>query len=420
MGSDYILIILMVFFSAFFSGMEIAFVSANKMRLELDKKSNSITANILSVFSNNPGQYIATMLVGNNIALVIYGIAFANVLEPYMMQLNMHPGLQLFLQTIISTLIILVTAEFLPKTIFRINPNGALNFFSFPLFLFFILFYPISKIIIGFSNLLLRVAFKGTNDETEKVVFSRVDLDHFVNEQDGLNEVPSDKLENEIKLFRNALDFSKVKLRETMIPRTEIVALELGASVEELKQLFVETGYSRILFYEESIDNIVGYVHHAELFSHPESLRQCMKQILIVPESMPASRLLSRFIQQGQSVAVVVDEFGGTAGMVTIEDILEEIFGEIEDEHDTYDLIDNCLSEKEYIFSARMELDYIEEKYKLNLPQDEAYETLAGLILFYHESIPTVDAEIHIKNYKFKILEATESRIELVQLFVED
>ncbi|MFV0521831.1 MAG: hemolysin family protein [Mangrovibacterium sp.] len=420
MGSDLILIILMVLFSAFFSGMEIAFVSANKMRMELDKKNDSLAARILAVFSNHPGQFIATMLVGNNIALVVYGIAFANVLEPYFMHLNLHPSIQLLLQTVVSTLIILFTAEFLPKTIFRINPNGALSFFAIPLYLFYILFFPITKITMGFSNILLKTVFKGSDDETDKAVFSRVDLDHFVNEQDGISEMTNDKLENEIKLFRNALDFSKTKLRETMVPRTEIEALEVGASLEELKELFIKSGFSRILFYEDNIDNIVGYVHHAVLFTHPESLKQSIKKILIVPESMPASRLLSKFIQQNQSIAVVVDEFGGTAGMVTIEDILEEIFGEIEDEHDSNDFVEECVSETEYIFSARIELDYIVEKYKLDFPQDEAYETLAGFILFHHESIPTVETEIQIKNYKFIILEATENRIELVRLLIED
>ncbi len=419
MSSNFILIILMVLFSAFFSGMEIAFISANKMRLELDKKSDSISSRILSIFSNNPGQFIATMLVGNNIALVIYGMAFAQVLDPYLAQLAIHQGIQLLLQTVISTLIILFTAEFLPKTIFRINPNGALSVFSLPLYLFYVLFFPITKVTMGFSNLLLRTVFKDADAESDKVVFSRVDLDHFVNEQEGMQSPSDDKLDSEIKLFRNALDFREVKLRETMVPRTEIVALELGSSLEELKTLFIETGYSRILFYEESIDNIVGYVHHATLFTHPESLRQSMKKVLIVPESMPASRLLSRFIQQGQSIAVVVDEFGGTAGMVTIEDILEEIFGEIEDEHDTNDFVEECVSETEYVFSARIELDYIEENYKLSFPQEEAYETLAGYILFYHESIPAVGTEIQIANYKFTILEATGNRIELVRLQVE-
>ncbi|MFV0366153.1 MAG: hemolysin family protein [Mangrovibacterium sp.] len=418
MGPDLLLIIMMVLFSAFFSGMEIAFVSANKMRMELDKKSDSISARILAIFSNHPGQYIATMLVGNNIALVVYGIAFARLLDPYLQNLHLHPSLMLLLQTIISTLIILFTAEFLPKTIFRINPNGALSFFALPLFLFYIIFFPITKITMGFSNLLLKTVFKGDDEEADKAVFSRVDLDHFVNEQDGMKEVSDDKLENEVKLFRNALEFSKVKLRETMVPRTEIVALEVGASLDELKALFIDSGYSRILFYEDNIDNIVGYVHHSMLFTHPESLRQRMKKILIVPESMPASRLLSKFIQQSQSIAVVVDEFGGTAGMVTIEDILEEIFGEIEDEHDTNDLTEECVSEDEYVFSARMELDYLVEKYRLVFPQEEAYETLAGYILYHHESIPLVGTEIEIKNYKFTILEATESRIELVRLLI--
>ncbi len=420
MGTIVITIIVMILFSAFFSGMEIAFVSANKMRMELNKKNDTISSSILSIFSNKPGNFIATMLVGNNIALVIYGIAFANLLDPFLYSLAIHDGLVLLIQTVLSTLIILITAEFLPKTLFRINPNGALAFFAIPLMIFYVIFFPVTMFTMWVSQLLLKHLLKESKEQNSQTVFSRIDLDHFVNEQDRELNLSERKLDNEIKLFRNALDFSKVKLRETMVPRTEIVALEIGSSISELKHKFIETGHSRILFYEDNIDNIIGYVHQAVLFRNPESLQEHMNKVLIVPESMPASKLLSKFIQQSYSIAIVVDEFGGTSGMVTIEDILEEIFGEIEDEHDTNDIVNKKISETEYVFSARVELDYLVDKYKLNFPQDEAYETLAGFILFHHESIPNVGSKIRIRNYQFTIQEASGSRIELVKMTIID
>ncbi len=413
-----ITIFVTILFSAFFSGMEIAFVSSNKLRLELDKQQNSLRSRVLSVFTKNPGQYIATMLVGNNIALVAYGIAFARLLEPGFYQLVSSASLVLLLQTITSTFIILVTAEFLPKTLFRINPNASLRFFALPLAFFYFIFYPVTHFTMGISKLLLNGIFKASIEkEDERTVFSRIDLDHFVNEQDESHLEEENKLENEIKLFRNALDFSKIKLREVMIPRTEMLTLDMNSTnLDEIRQKFIETGYSRILLYKENIDNIVGYIHHSVIFTKPDSIRPNIKKVLIVPETMPASKLLSMFIQQHRSIAIVVDEFGGTSGMVTSEDILEEIFGEIEDEHDTVDLVDNQISENEFIFSARSELDFLNEKYNLGFPDDENFETLAGYILFHHESIPTINTEIEVGNLRFKILKASNTRIELVNL----
>ncbi|WP_372776259.1 hemolysin family protein [Mangrovibacterium sp.] len=416
-----ITILITIIFSAFFSGMEIAFVSANKLRLELDKKQESINSKILTVFTRNPGQYIATMLVGNNIALVIYGLAFAQLLEPIFSRFLPADGPVLFFQTVSSTLLILVTAEFLPKTLFRINPNIFLRIFAIPLILFYYLFYPLTRITMSISKFLLNGIFRAAIDkDEEKIVFSRVDLDHFVNEKDNPDNQPIHNLDNEIKLFRNALDFSKVKLREIMVPRTEIEALDVDSQMNDLRQRFIDTGYSRILFYKENIDNIVGYIHHSVIFTNPESIKQNLRKVLIVPETMPASKLLSKFIQQHRSIAIVVDEFGGTSGLVTIEDILEEIFGEIEDEHDTIDFVDRKLDDNEYIFSARIELDYLNDKYNLNFPVEENYETLAGFILFHHESIPKINTVITIDNYRFKVLKASNTRIELVNLHILD
>ena len=418
----YLLIFITILLSAFFSGMEIAFVSANKLRLELDKKSDPFNSRILKMVTGNAGQYIATMLVGNNIALVIYGIAFAALLEPFLEIYIQSESVILLLQTIISTLIILLFSEFLPKTLFRLFPNTFLNIFSLPLAFFYILFYPISRFSISIANVLLKRILKtDINVENKNPVFSRVDLDEFVRESDSaLIEQMEKNVETEIKLFKNALDFSKVKLREIMVPRTEIEMLEIGASISDLRQKFVETGYSRILFFKENTDNIIGYVHSSVLFQNPDSIEPYIKKVLIVPETMPANKLLSTFIQEHRSIAIVVDEFGGTSGMVTSEDILEEIFGEIEDEHDTSDIVERKISENEYIFSGRAEIDLLNEKYFFELPETEEFETLAGYILYYHESIPKINSVIKIGKFHFKILKATNTKIELVKLTISE
>jgi CBS domain containing-hemolysin-like protein len=413
-----LIIFISVLFSAFFSGMEIAFVSANKLRLELDKKQNILYEKTISTFTRNPGLYIATMLVGNNIALVIYGLAFSELFKPFFYRFFVNDLFVLLTQTITSTLIILFTAEFLPKALFRINPNSILKFFLLPVTLFYFLFYPISKFSMIISKFLLqsvmRVKIQKIN---EKIVFSRIDLAHFVSEQKtDDNEEHKEEIDKEVKLFRNALDFSKVKLREVMVPRTEIVAMDINSSVDELLEKFIETGYSRILFYNEHIDNIIGYIHHSVIFNNPGSIRSKLGKVLIVPETMQASKLLHKFVQQRRSIAIVVDEFGGTAGMVTIEDILEEIFGEIEDEHDSSDLIEKKLSDTEYIFSGRLELDDIRAKYNIGFPEEENAETLAGYILFHHENIPKTNTIIDIGKFRIKILKATSTRIELVHL----
>ena len=417
----FLIILITILLSAFFSGMEIAFVSANKMRLELDKQSEPFKSKILKLVTANAGNYIATMLVGNNIALVIYGIAFAALLEPIFQIYIQSETIILFLQTVVSTFIILVFAEFLPKTLFRIFPNILLNIFSFPLAFFYIIFYPITRLTVGITNSLLKGILKtDVKSYTQNPVFSRIDLDEFVNERDKIGLEKKENIETEIKLFKNALDFSKVKLRDIMIPRTEIEMLEVNTSIMELRQRFVETGYSRILVFNENIDNIIGYVHLSAIFQNPVSIKPSVTNVLIVPETMPANKLLSTFIQEHRSIAIVVDEFGGTSGMVTSEDLLEEIFGEIEDEHDRKDIIDRKISETEYIFSGRSEIDLINERYFLNIPETDEFETLAGFILFYHESIPKINSLIKIGAYHFKILKATNTKIELVKLTLSE
>jgi CBS domain containing-hemolysin-like protein len=413
-----LIILASIFFSVFFSGMEVAFVSANKIRLEFGKKQHSLHSRILTIFTGNSRQYIATMLIGKYISLVVYGIALFRATGNILHDSIDSDIAILFIQIIFATLIILVTSELLPRALFRINPNMILRVSAVPLILFYYLFYPLSKLLAGLStSISLKVFNAPENRESEKFFFSRTDLDHFLNErQENASDQMEDDLDNEVKLFRNAMDFSKVKLREIMVPRTEIAAIDINSGFEDLRRKFIETGYSRILFYQENIDNIIGYIHHSTVFSNPESIHSALKTVLIVPETMSASKLLSIFIQQHRSIAIVVDEFGGTSGMVTSEDILEEIFGEIEDEHDTIDWIEKQVGEDEYIFSARIDLDALNEKYDLGFPLDENYETLAGYILFHHESIPKINTVITIGKFRFKILKATNTRIDMVNL----
>lgn len=417
----FILILSTIILSAFFSGMEIAYVSANKLRLELDKQLEPFSSKLLKVVTANSGKYIATMLIGNNIALVIYGIAFAGLIDPVFENYFQTKSIILLLTTVISTFVIVVFGEFLPKTLFRTIPNTLLKIFLIPLSFFFFLFYPVTRSIVGITNLLMKWLFKANiKQNNNNLVFSRIDLDEFVNEKDNNRSEKKENIESEVKLFKNALDFSKVKLREIMVPRTEIEMMDINSTINELRQKFVETGYSRIIFYDENIDNIVGYVHSSVIFKNPESVKPYLNNVLIVPETMPANKLLSTFIREHRSIAIVVDEFGGTSGMVTSEDILEEIFGEIEDEHDTIDVIEKKISDNEYVFSGRSEIDLINEKYHINLPESEDFETLAGFILYHHESIPKINSLIKIGVFQFKILKATNTKIELVKLTITE
>jgi CBS domain containing-hemolysin-like protein len=394
--------------------MEIAYVSSNKLKIELYRKDSKI----ISLLSRYPGQYIVTMLIGNNIALVIYGIFMAILLEPVIYTITEHDINILILQTIIATLIILLTAEFLPKTLFRINPNSFLKIFAIPVLLFFIIFYPVSKLTIYISNFILGTFFKvKTGEKQENIVFGKVDIDNLMNEK--MAEQKNNKNDTlDFRIFQNALDFSDVKLRECMVPRTEIIAVKNDSGIDDLQQKFIETGLSKILVFKESIDRIIGYIHMKDMFNNPDNIESNIIDVSIVPETMPANKLLEMLLKEKKNIAVVVDEFGGTSGIVTIEDILEEIFGEIEDEHDTLKLTEQKINEHEYIFSGRLEVDYLNEKYNLNLPKHGEYETLAGLILHFYESIPKPKELIIIELFEFRVLEVSETRIELVKLTI--
>lgn len=409
------IILITLVLSAFFSGMEIAFVTANKFKIELDTKQGDILSAVLSKFLKHPSRFIGAMLVGNNIALVIYGIFMAQILEPIIGSYTSNGSVILLVQTIISTIIILITAEFLPKTVFRINPNSILRFFALPIgLLYYILLIPMF-LIIGLSELILKYIFRMEN-VTEDLNFGRIDLEHYLRDATDRIDEEQEEMDHEIQIFQNALDFSKVKARECMIPRTEIMAMEVEQSIEELRQVFIESGYSKVLIYRDNIDNIIGYVHSFELFKRPESIKSILLPVLIIPQSMSANEILELFINQRKSVAVVVDEFGGTSGILTIEDVMEEIFGEIEDEHDKEEMTEEIISDTEYLFSARLEIDYLNDTYKLDLPEGDNYETLAGLVISEHESIPKADTKCFIGDYELTVVKVSENRIELIRL----
>lgn len=413
MSINLIYVLVAILFSAFFSGMEIAFISANRLKIELEKKQGDFSAKILSGFIQKPASFIGAMLIGNNIALVIYSMAMAVLLEPFILVYTSSEGVLLLVQTLISTIIVLFFAEFLPKALLRINPNFALKFAAIPLKVIYLVLFPLTYVTTLLSNGILKL-FR-VDVSQSNLAFSKIDLEHFVLDIQERQE-KGEEIEHEIQIFKNALDFTDVKARECMIHRTEIIAMDIDDSIDELKEKFIETELSKILIYRGSIDNIIGYVHSLELFKKPESIKSILLPVSIVPESMPASEILKQFINQRRSMAVVVDEFGGTSGVITTEDIIEEIFGEIEDEHDVEELIELQVDDDTFLFSAKTEIDYINDKYKLNLPESEEYETLGGLIFYKHESIPEKDEIITISNYRFKIEEVSNNKIELVRV----
>lgn len=416
--SPLLIILITLIASAFFSGLEIAFITSNKLRIELESKQGNFAAKILAYFSKYPSRYLGTMLLGNNIALVIFGIYMDEELKPIIENFISSKILILLLSTFVSTMFILITAEFLPKNLFRINPNKTLTLFAFPLTIVYGVLYPVVMISIGSSEFILKKIFR-VKIEKENAAFTMIDLDNYVRE--GTSAVEKKvEMDHEIQIFQNALDFSSVKARECMIPRTEIIAVEVNESIEALRQKFVQTRLSKILVYEKNIDNIIGYAYSKELFKKPSTIKSIMLPVSIVPESMAASEVLTVFIQQNKSIALVVDEFGGTSGMLTMEDVMEEIFGEIEDEHDKEELIEKQLNDTEFIFSARLETDYINNKYRLKLPILDNVETVGGLIMHYHENIPRVNEEIHIENAIFTILSVTRTRIETVSLKIQN
>lgn len=382
----------------------------------MDKSNQSMTTKILSIFYRNPNNFISTLLVGNNIALVIYGILMAQVIEQYILQgiIENHFFLVL-IETIVSTLIILVTGEFLPKTLFKINPNTTLEFFAIPIFICYIILYPISKFTSGVSECLLRLLGIHVNKEAANKAFTKVDLDYFIQSSIPDNEKDID---TEVKIFQNALDFSNIKIRDCIVPRTEIEAVDITTSLDELKSHFIESGNSKLIVYKENIDNIVGYIHSSEMFRHANDWVHYIQQVPIVPETMSAQKLMKLFMQQKKSLAVVVDEFGGTSGIVSLEDLVEEIFGEIEDEHDTTSYISKKIEDNEYILSARLEIERVNEMFDLDLPESDEYLTIGGLILHQYQSFPKLHEIITINKYQFKIIKVTNTKIELVRLKV--
>ncbi len=420
-------ILLSLLFSAFFSGMEIAFISSNKVHIGLEKNQQNLTGKILKILTDKPSKFIASMLIGNNIALVVYGIFMGDLILEWFQTLQPYHNVilhylinevSLFSQTLISTLIILLTAEFLPKVFFQVYANTMLKIFAIPAFLFYSLFYVISMFIIWISDTVLKVFFKVEGDQVQ-LNFSKVELGNYINEQMEAVDVVED-LDSEIQLFQNALEFSDVKAREVMIPRNEIVSVEVTVSQDHLTQKFTDTGLSKILVYQANNDDILGYIHSFELFKKPKQLREIVKKVVFIPETMLVKDVMNLMIKKRTNISIVVDEYGGTSGMLTVEDIVEELFGEIEDEHDSVELIEEQLTEQNFKFSARHEVDYLNENYKLDLPESDNYETLGGLIVNHAEEIPDIGSEIVIDHFHIKILEASSKKIELVSIHVGD
>jgi CBS domain containing-hemolysin-like protein len=414
-------IILCLVLSAFFSGMEIAFVSSNKIYLEIEKKQNDFLSRILSKITEKPSKFIASMLVGNNISLVIYGFftgdLIMNWFEANSYQLSDFTNV--ILQTLISTIIVLITAEFLPKVFFQIYANSAMKLFALPAYIFYQLFYYISSFIIWISDFILKKFFKTEGDQVN-LTFSKIELGNYISEQ--MNSVENkENVDSEIQIFQNALEFSGVKARDIMTPRTELIAVDLYSSIVDLRQLFVETGYSKILIYQNTLDDIVGYVHSFELFKKPRSIKSIMISVEFVPETIFIKDVMNILTKKRKSVAVVLDEYGGTSGIITIEDIVEELFGEIEDEHDLdEELIENQIEENVYLFSTRLDVEYLNEEYKLNIPESDSYGTLGGFIVNFTKEIPQKGDKINIGNYQFDIEEATNKKIELVKMTIHE
>lgn len=407
-------------FSAFFSGMEIAFVSSNRMLAEMDKEKNGLRQHIISFFYQHPNNFVSTMLVGNNIALVFYGIVFANIFDKTLFA-PLTPEWRVVADTLLSTLVILFTGEFLPKTFFKSSPNTLLSFFAPLAMICYIVLWPISRLATFLSKIMLHIGGVRITDDDTEGAFTKVDLDYLVqssidNAQDNKSEV-----NDEVKIFQNALDFPDIKVRDCMVPRTEINAVADTATRQELMQMFIDTGHSRIIVYHKDIDHVLGYVHSSDMFrDRGDDWLKHVREMPFVPESLSAQKLMQIFLQQKKSLGVVVDEFGGTSGIVSQEDIVEEIFGDIEDEHDSTNLISRKIADNEYELSARLEVDDVNEQYQLELPESDDYKTIGGLILHYYESFPKLNETVRVGRYEFKILKKTMTKIELVRLKIDD
>ncbi len=423
MTIDLLIIILSLILSAFFSGMEIAYVSSNKIHIEIEKKQAGLLSKLLTTITAKPSKFIATMLIGNNIALVIYGFYMGDMLVDWF-AVHLSPSsifvneLSLLTQTVISTLVILVTAEFLPKVFFQIYANTLLKLFAAPAYVFYILFSVISAFVIWITDFILKYIFKTAGDEVQ-LAFSKVELGNYISEQ--MESVQAnDTIDSEIQIFQNALEFTEVKSREVMVPRTELTAIEIHDTISNLSESFTQTGHSKIIVYKTTIDDILGYVHSFDLFKNPKNIKSMLRPVEYVPETMLAKDVLNVLIKKRKSLAVVLDEYGGTSGIMTVEDIIEELVGEIEDEHDTVERIELKKDHNTYVFSARLEVDYINETYKLNLPESENYETLGGFIVNHTEEIPEQNQEIKIGPFHFLIQNVSTTKIELVELKILD
>jgi CBS domain containing-hemolysin-like protein len=411
MDYNLLTIILMLILSAFFSGMEIAYVSSNKVHIAIEKNQKSLLGSVLQKITKRPSKFIATMLVGNNIALVIYGFYMGELLIQF---IHLEGFVSLLVQTIISTIVILITAEFLPKVFFQIYANQLVKLFAIPAYFFYIIFSIISEFVIWVSDRLLKLIFK-TNGDTVQLSFSKVELGNYIIEQMESVEVKGD-VDSEIHIFQKALDFSDVRSREVMIPRTEVVGINIDTAPKELRALFTDTGLSKILVYNDNLDDILGYVHSFELFKKPKTIKEVLIPVVFVPETILIKDVLNILTRKRKSIAVVIDEYGGTSGILTVEDIIEELFGEIEDEHDQIELTETVVDDNTFIFSARIEVDYINETYDLNLPESENFETLGGMIVNFTEEIPSKDDSIIIDGYTINIIEVSNTKIELIEL----
>ena len=420
-------LIITMLFSAFFSGMEIAFVSSNRLLAEVSRErqrgaehgtglKGGAAQKAIALFYRHPSNFISTLLVGNNIALVIYGILFAKIFDQTLFA-SLDAGWRVTADTLLSTLVVLFTGEFLPKTIFKASPNAMLTFFAIPAFVCYVVLYPISRFATLLSKGLLRLVGVRMTKASDDREFTKVDLDYLVQSSID-NAANDDDIEEEVRIFQNALEFSDTKVRDCMVPRTEIDAVEDTATAEELRQMFIESGHSKIVVYHEDIDHVVGYIHSQELFRHPDDWTKCLRQMIFVPETMAASKLMQTFLSQKKSLGVVVDEFGGTSGIIALEDIVEEIFGDIEDEHDSVNYVAKKLDNGEYLLSARLEIEKVNELFDLDLPESDDYMTLGGLILHYYQSFPKLNEVVHVDHFEFKIVKNTATKIELVRLKV--
>ncbi|MDR6846778.1 hemolysin family protein [Flavobacterium granuli] len=415
------IIILCLILCAFFSGMEIAFISSNKIYLELEKKQDNFLSKTLTKLTEKPSKFIAAMLIGNNIALVVYGFFMGKVLMDWLLIFDLHFSdfTSLLIQTVISTFIVLITAEFLPKVFFQIYANSVIKFFAIPAYFFYKLFYFISTFFIWISDFVLKRFFKTEGDQVQ-LYFSKVELGNYINEQMSTVE-DHEEVDSEIQIFRNALDFSGVKARDVMTPRTEIAAINVAESLDDLKDLFILTGYSKMVIYQDSLDDIIGYVHSFDLFKKPSTIKEIVIPVEFIPEAIYVKDAMSLLTKKRKSVAVVLDEYGGTSGILTIEDIVEELFGEIEDEHDLdEEMIENVLEDGAFLFSARFDVEYLNQTYKLTIPESDSYGTLGGFIVNFTKEIPQKGDVITIDNYHFVIEEATNKKIELVKMTIKD